>query len=91
MNTDGNTQTDLANQPGKELNRIGIRVPPFWPEKPKLWFCQLECQFNLNGITRDSTKFWYVVSQLDNRYICTGDPGYHYYTTGYGQVRKGQN
>lgn len=69
MNTDGNTQTDLANQPGKELNRIGIRVPPFWPEKPKLWFCQLECQFNLNGITRDSTKFWYVVSQLDNRYV----------------------
>lgn len=53
-----------------ELHRVAVRVPPFWPEKPELWFCQLESQFHLNGVTQDNTKFWYVVSQLEARYAC---------------------
>ncbi|CAK9821235.1 hypothetical protein ANTRET_LOCUS1 [Anthophora retusa] len=51
-----------------EVGRVAIRVPQFWPDKPALWFCQVEGQFALNGITQDSTKFFYVMSQLDNRY-----------------------
>ena len=50
------------------INRVGIRVPPFWPEKPALWFAQLEGQFALSNITQDATKFYYVISQLDNKY-----------------------
>jgi hypothetical protein len=50
------------------INRIGIRVPPFWPEKPAMWFAQLEGQFALSNITQDKTKYYYVISQLDNKY-----------------------
>jgi hypothetical protein len=50
------------------INRVGIRVPPFWPEKPALWFAQLEGQFALSNITQDATKFYYVISHLDNKY-----------------------
>lgn len=52
-----------------QISKISVRLPPFWPEKPALWFCQLEAQFTLFGISRDATKFWYVVSQLDNKYV----------------------
>jgi hypothetical protein len=24
------------------INRVGVRVPPLWPEKPAVWFAQLE-------------------------------------------------
>ena len=48
--------------------RVGIRVPPFWAEKPAAWFAQLEGQFALSNITQDSKKFYYVISQLENKY-----------------------
>jgi hypothetical protein len=50
------------------VNRVGIRLPPFWPEKPAVWFAQLEGQFALSNITQDATKFYYVISLLDNKY-----------------------
>ena len=50
------------------INRVGIRVPPFWPEKPAVWFAQLEVQFALSNIMLDATKFYYVISQLENKY-----------------------
>ena len=50
------------------IKRVGIRVPPFWPEKPAVWFAQLEGQFALSNITQDATKFYYVISQLENKY-----------------------
>jgi len=50
------------------INRVGIRVPPFWPEKPAVWFAQLEGQIALSKITHDSTKFYYVISQFENKY-----------------------
>jgi hypothetical protein len=51
------------------INRVGIHVPPFWPEKPAVWFMQLKGQFALLNITQDGTKFYYVISQLDNKYV----------------------
>ena len=50
------------------LNCIGIRVPPFWPKKPAVWFAQLEGQFALSNITQDVKKFYYIISQLENKY-----------------------
>ncbi|KZC04993.1 PREDICTED: uncharacterized protein LOC107193384 [Dufourea novaeangliae] len=45
-----------------------IRVPVFWPQKVALWFRQLEAQFTIGRITKDETKFGYVVAQLDGKY-----------------------
>jgi hypothetical protein len=35
------------------VNRVGIRVPLFWSEKPAVRFAKLEGQFALSGITKD--------------------------------------
>lgn len=48
--------------------RVGVKVPPFWPEKPSLWFAQLDGQFALSNITSDTTKFYHVISVLEPRY-----------------------
>ncbi|XP_073963078.1 uncharacterized protein [Choristoneura fumiferana] len=48
-----------------DVCRVGVRVPAFWPEKPAIWFAQIESQFAISNITADSTKFYYVVAQLD--------------------------
>ncbi|XP_060804605.1 uncharacterized protein LOC132902664 [Amyelois transitella] len=50
------------------IYKVSVRVPPFWPEEPEIWFAQVEGQFAISGITSDATKFNYVISQLDNKY-----------------------
>lgn len=59
-----------ANAVGEkmEVQRVGVRVPPFWPEDPALWFAQLEHQFLLSRVTTDETKFSFLVSNLDLPY-----------------------
>lgn len=54
--------------PGREVHRVSVRVPPFWPDEPALWFSQLEQQFILSRVTTDDTKFSYLVSNLDLPY-----------------------
>jgi hypothetical protein len=49
-------------------NRVGIRSQLFLHEKPAAWFAQLEKQFALSSITQDATKFYYVISHLENKY-----------------------
>lgn len=51
-----------------ETFRVGVRVPPFYPEKPSLWFSQMEAQFALSNIKADETKFYYVTGHLDPQY-----------------------
>jgi len=55
---------------GKEQSvfRVTAKLPPFWAEKPGLWFSQVESQFIVSGITQDSTKFHHVVANLEARY-----------------------
>jgi hypothetical protein len=51
-----------------EILRVAVRLPPFWPEQPNVWFSQADAQFSLAGITNETTKFHHVISQLDQRY-----------------------
>ncbi|XP_050503596.1 uncharacterized protein LOC126882665 [Diabrotica virgifera virgifera] len=52
------------------LSRLfNIKIPPFWPNNPGIWFPQVENQFTLANITSDATKFNYIVANLDKAYI----------------------
>jgi hypothetical protein len=50
------------------LYRVAVRLPPFWPDRPALWFAQAEEQFEIAGITRQRSKFNHVVSQLHQQH-----------------------
>jgi hypothetical protein len=50
-----------------EISRVAVRLPPFWAERPAVWFAQAEAQFSLAGISSGRRKFNYVTSQLDQR------------------------
>lgn len=50
------------------IDRVAIKIPPFWAHYPELWFRQVENQFALSGITSDDTKFHYITGNLKARY-----------------------
>ncbi|XP_063241138.1 uncharacterized protein LOC134541555 [Bacillus rossius redtenbacheri] len=54
--------------PTAAVDRVAVRIPPFWSADPEMWFAQVENQFAIAGITADSTKFHYVAGNLDSRY-----------------------
>jgi hypothetical protein len=49
-------------------SRVAVRLPPFWAERSAVWFAQAEAQFFLASISSETTKFYYVISQLDHKH-----------------------
>ncbi|KYN23218.1 hypothetical protein ALC57_04362 [Trachymyrmex cornetzi] len=45
--------------------RITLRIPPFWPEEPELWFAQIEGQFELCRITSDHERYIHALSKIE--------------------------
>lgn len=52
-----------------EACKISVKIPPFWIERPDVWFRQVEAQFKLSGVKTEGTKFDYLVSQLDRKFV----------------------
>jgi hypothetical protein len=59
--------TDADDISSSAVYRVSVRLPPFWPDRPAVWFAQAEAQFELSNITRQRTKFNYMVSQLNQQ------------------------
>ena len=67
------TVTDNTASPTDELQSqalagVSIKLPPYWPEDPIIWFAQIEAQFVTRGITSEQTKYSHVVSSLQPQY-----------------------
>ena len=63
---DGNAPN--YTQPSAKVAAIQLKLPPFWPKDPALWFAQIKAQFTTCGITVLRIKFNYVVSSLSSEY-----------------------
>jgi hypothetical protein len=60
--------TDTSDETvSSAVYRVAVCLPPFWPDRPAIWFAQAEAQFELAYITCQRTKFNYVVSQLNQQ------------------------
>lgn len=65
----GSASISGAGPQQPELNHVSVRVPPFWPDDPEMWFAQIENQFAIARITSEDTKFSYVAGNLDAKYM----------------------
>lgn len=48
----------------EEVSKVGVKIPPFWPEKPEICFFQDAAQLSISGISTEEPKFNYLISQL---------------------------
>ncbi|GFS55707.1 uncharacterized protein TNCV_132021 [Trichonephila clavipes] len=52
-----------------EASGVSIKIPPFWFDKPEIWFYQVEAQFRIFRITSEETMFSHLVAQLEPRVL----------------------
>ena len=87
MQAAASSSSKLTLQQSKDhVGAIRVKLPPFWPSDPELWFAQAEGQFEAAAITTEQTKFIYMQSSLDQedarevRDIILSPPNFNPYT-----------
>lgn len=69
-----NNRTAGNNDHAGAINKVGIKIGPFWKQDPTLWFAQVEAQFALNQITREETRYYHIIASIDSEILaCCSD------------------
>ena len=64
----GQTKEEQESTPSVSHVSIQLKLPPFWPHDPLVWFAQVEAQFDTKNIKSQATRFSHVVSSLQPEY-----------------------
>ncbi|GBO08231.1 hypothetical protein AVEN_81663-1 [Araneus ventricosus] len=68
------TKLGECNNYSASVSALAIKTPAFCSDTPVLWFAQLESRFALGNISLDSTKFHYVIADLNSDNLtCVSD------------------
>lgn len=59
-------RTKMAEEVPPQVHRVSAKLPPFWKANPIVWFIQVEAQFEISGITQDSTKYNTIIANIDS-------------------------
>jgi len=51
----------------RHVDKVSVKLPPFWAENPETWFVQVEAQFEIANITAEQTKFNYLAANCPTR------------------------
>ena len=66
--TEEQAQPQAATTVATNIAAVNVKLPPFWPADPQVWFVQVEAQFTTRGITQQRTKFDYIITSLTPEY-----------------------
>ena len=49
---------------GAAVATVSVKLPPFWPSDPEVWFAQVEAYFTTRRITAQRTRFDHIIASL---------------------------
>lgn len=68
-NQNGANNDQRNTDQGTLVQRVAVKVPPFWGESPDIWFVQVEAQFANSNIVTDDSKFNTVVGAIESQVL----------------------